>query len=161
MNFDAFFVTPSEIFFMEADSATSGGLPTVFRLAGEAVLQSTSTAFNQSTIAGSSVVTGTGVGTGGNASVFAGLLTDSVCNNPASPISLSYDENNGGTINGGAGPATPITFSGSCVVASNGRAGFTGLGTTAASTRVAAAYLTSPGTGFLDRQRRGRNHRAA
>ena len=149
LNFDAFFVTPSDLFFIEADSSTTTGLPTVFRLAGEAVLQSTGTQFTQSTIAGTSVVSGTGIGTGGNASVFAGLLTDTVCNNPASPISLSYDENNGGTINGGAGGATPLTFSGSCVVASNGRVGFTGLGATAAATRVAAAYLTGPGTGFL------------
>jgi Putative Ig domain len=149
MTFDGFFVTPSEIFFMEADSATSGGLPTVFRLAGEAVLQSTSTAFNQTTLAGTSVVSGTGVGTGGNASVFAGLLADPVCNNAATPPTVSYDENDGGSINGGAGSGTPITFTGTCIIGSNGRVGFTGLGATAASTRIAAAYLTGPGTGFI------------
>jgi Putative Ig domain len=147
LNFDAFFVSPSDLFFIEADSSTTTGLPTVFRLAGEAVLQSTGTAFNQSTMAGTSVASGTGVGTGGNASIFAGLLTDTVCNNSAAPVALSYDENNGGTINGGNG--TPITFSGSCTVASNGRVGFTGFGASAATTRVAAAYLTGPGTGFL------------
>jgi hypothetical protein len=149
LNFDAFFVTPSDVFFIEADSSTTTGLPTVYRLAGEAVLQSTGTQFTQSTITGTSVVTGTGIGTGGNASVFAGLLTDTVCNNPAAPVSLSYDENNGGTINGGAGGGSPISFSGSCVVASIGRVGFTGFGATPAATRIAAAYLTGPGTGFL------------
>ncbi len=149
MTFDAFFVSPSDLFFMEADSATANGAPTVFRLAGEAVLQSTSTQFNQSTLAGTSVVSGTGIGTGGNASVFAGLLTDSVCNNSATPPSISYDENNGGSINGGAGSGTPITFTGGCTIGSNGRVGFTGFGAMAASTRVAAAYLTGPGTGFF------------
>jgi len=147
--FDGFFVTPNDVFFMEADSATTNGLPTVFRLAGEAVLQSTSTTFNQSTLAGTSVVSGTGIGTGGNASVFAGLLSDPVCNNSATPPTISYDENNGGSINGGAGSGTPIAFTGGCVIGSNGRVGFTGLGATAASTRVAAAYLTGPGTGFF------------
>jgi large repetitive protein len=147
LNFDAYFVSPTDVFFIEDDSSTATGLPTVFRLAGEAILQSTGTVFNQATLAGTSVASGTGIGTGGNASIFAGLLTDTVCNNAAAPVSLSYDENNGGAINGGA--STPISFSGACTVASNGRVGFTGLGTTAAATRVAAAYLTGPGTGFL------------
>jgi hypothetical protein len=149
MTFDGFFVTPSDAFFMEADSATTNGLPTVFRLAGEAVLQSTSTAFNQSTLAGTSVASGSGIGTGGNASVFAGLLADPVCNNSATPPTISYDENNGGSINSGAGSGTPIAFTGTCTIGSNGRVGFTGFGANAASTRVAAAYLTGPGTGFF------------
>jgi len=60
---------------------------------------------------------------------------------------LTYDENNAGTINGGA--ATPISFAGTCAITSNGRVSFTGLGSTAAATRVAAAYLTGPAQGFL------------
>jgi hypothetical protein len=146
LNFVFYFVTPSDLYFIEADSSTSTGLPTMYRLAGEAVLQQTSTQFDQSTLAGASVATGTGLGASGNASVFAGLLTSTLCNQNAA-VSLAYDENNGGTINGGA--ATPISFSGTCAITSNGRVSFTGLGTTAAATRVAVAYLTGPGQGFL------------
>jgi Putative Ig domain len=146
VDFDVFFVTPSDLFFMEDDSSMATGLPTVFRLAGEAVLQSTGTQFGESALAGSSVASGTGVGSSGNASVFAGLLTSTACNNVAA-VSLSYDENNGGTIDGGA--AGPIAFSGTCAITSNGRVQFTGLGTSAGTTRVAAGYLTGLGSGFL------------
>jgi hypothetical protein len=146
VNFDVFFVTPSDLFFMEDDSSMTTGLPTVFRLAGEAVLQSTSTQFNESATTGTSVASGTGVGSSGNASIFAGLLTSTLCNNNAA-VSLSYDENSGGTLNGGA--ANPIAFTGTCSITSNGRVQFTGLGSSAGSTRVAAAYLTGPGSGFL------------
>jgi hypothetical protein len=146
LTFDVFFVTTSDLFFIESDSDKTSGLPTVFRLAGEAVLQSTSTTFNQSAMAGTSVASGTGVNSSGNASIFAGLLTSTLCNNIAA-VSLSYDENNGGAINGGA--VNPIAFPGTCSITSNGRVAFSGLGTAAASTRVAAAYLTAPGSGFL------------
>ena len=146
VNFDVFFVTPSDLFFMEDDSSMTTGLPTVFRLAGEAVLQSTSTQFNESATTGTSVASGTGVGSSGNASIFAGLLTSTLCNNNAA-VSLSYDENSGGTLNGGA--ANPIAFTGTCSITSNGRVQFTSLGSSAGSTRVAAAYLTGPGSGFL------------
>jgi putative Ig domain-containing protein len=146
VTFDVFFVTPSDLFFMEDDSSMTTGLPIVFRLAGEAVLQSTSTQFNESATTGTSVASGTGVGSSGNASVFAGLLTSTLCNNNAA-VSLSYDENNGGTLNGGA--ANPIAFSGTCSITSNGRVQFNSLGSSAGSTRVAAAYLTGPGSGFL------------
>lgn len=144
--FDAFLISPSDVFFMEADTDTNTGLPTKFRLAGEAVLQSTSAVFNQSAMSGSSVASGTGLNSTGNASVFAGLLTSTLCNNIAA-VSLSYDENNGGAINGGTG--NPIAFSGTCSITSNGRVAFTGLGSSAANTRVAAAYLTGPASGFL------------
>jgi len=70
---------------------------------------------------------------GSNASVFAGLLTGAT---------FSYDQNSGGT------PSSP-SFTGTDSVANNGRAGFTGLGSTAATTRLAAAYLTGAGQGFL------------
>jgi hypothetical protein len=146
LNFIFYFVTPSDLYFLEADSNTNTGLPTMFRLAGEVVLQQTNTQFGQSALAGASVATGTGLGTSGNASIFAGLLTSTLCNQNAA-VSLVYDENNGGVINGGA--AAPISFSGTCGITSNGRVSFTGLGTTTAATRVAAAYLTGPAQGFL------------
>ncbi len=146
LNFIFYFVTPSDLYFVEADSDMTTGKPTMFRLAGEAILQQTNTQFGQSALAGPSVASGTGIGTGGNASVFAGLLTSTLCNENAA-VDLSYDENNGGTINGGA--AIPISFPGTCAINSNGRVAFTGLGTTTATTRVAAAYLTGPGQGFL------------
>jgi Putative Ig domain len=146
LSFDVFFVTPSDLFFIEADSDTTTGLPTVFRLAGEVVLQSTSATFNQSAMAGTSVASGTGLNSGGNASIFAGLLTSTLCNQNAA-ASLSYDENNGGAIDGGTG--NPIAFTGTCSITSNGRVAFSGLGGAAASTRVVAAYLTGPGSGFL------------
>ncbi len=145
-NFIFYFVTPSDLYFIEADSDTTTGLPTVFRLSGELILQQTNTAFNQSTLAGASVASGTGTGTGGNASIFAGLLTSTLCNQNAA-VNLAYDENNGGTINGGA--AVPISFTGTCAITSNGRVAFTGLGSSAATTRVASAYLTGPAQGFL------------
>lgn len=146
LDFKVFFVTPSDLFFIEGDSDAKTGLPTVFRLAGEAVLQSTNTAFDQSAMSGSSVASGTGVNSNGNASIFAGLLTSTLCNNTA-VAALSYDENNGGTINGGGG--SQIAFNGTCSITSNGRVGFASLGGSAATTRVAAAYLTGPGTGFV------------
>jgi hypothetical protein len=77
----------------------------------------------------------------GNADVFAGLLTATVCNG-STPVTLAYDENSGGTI------ASP-SFSGTCTVNPNGRASFAGLGATAGATRVAVAYLTGPGQGFI------------
>jgi hypothetical protein len=146
LNFIFYFVTPSDLYFIEADSDKNTGLPTVFRLAGEVVLQQTNTEFDQTALAGASVASGTGLGSSGSASVFAGLLTSTLCNQNAA-VDLTYDENNAGTINGGA--ATPISFAGTCAITSNGRVSFTGLGSTAAATRVAAAYLTGPAQGFL------------
>jgi Putative Ig domain len=148
LNFDYFFVTPSDIYFIETDSNTKTLLPAGFlRLSGEMILQQTGAAFNTTTLQGVSVASGTGIGSGGNASVFAGLLTSTLCNDSAA-VSLTYDENNGGAINGGG--ASPISFAGgTCAITATGRVGFTGLGASAAQTRVAAAYLTGPGQGFL------------
>ena len=116
LDFKVFFVTPSDIFFIEGDSDTNTGLPTMMRLAGEAVLQSTNTQFNQTVMTGSSVASGTGLDSTGNASVFAGLLAASQCDNNT-PLSFTYDENDGGTL-----AARP--FSGTCSITSNGRAQF-------------------------------------
>lgn len=141
LNFVYYFVSPSDLFLVEVDSTPKGnGTPTEFRLAGEMILQQPTTAFNSSILAGVSVASGSGV-SGANADVFAGLLTATVCNG-STAVMLAYDENSGGTI------ASP-SFSGTCTVSPNGRASFTGLGATAAATRVAAAYLTGPGQGFI------------
>ncbi|MGA8768600.1 MAG: Ig domain-containing protein [Candidatus Acidiferrales bacterium] len=147
LNFIFYFVTPSDLYFIEADRDTNGA-PTMFRLSGEVVLQQTSTVFDQTVMQGVSVASGTGVDASGNASVFAGLLTSTLCNQNAA-VSLIYDENDGGTINGGAVPPISFTAGTSCAITANGRVSFTGLGTTAAQTRVAVAYLTGPAQGFL------------
>ncbi len=146
LNFIFYFVTPSDLFFVEADSDAKTGLPTMFRLAGEMILQQPSAVFDQNAMQGASVASGTGVGSSGNASVFAGLLTSTLCDQNAA-VTLAYDENNGGTINGGAAP--PISVSGTCAINTNGRVSYTDARITAAQTRVAAAYLTGPGQGFL------------
>jgi hypothetical protein len=136
-----YFVSPSDLYLVEVDSSPQGnGAPTEFRLAGEMILQQPTTAFNSSVLEGVSVASGSGVN-GANADVFAGLLTATACNGSAA-VTLAYDENNGGTI------ASP-SFSGTCTVNPNGRASFTGLGATAGATRVAVAYLTGPGQGFI------------
>jgi hypothetical protein len=147
LNFAFYFVTPSDLFLIEADSDNNGA-PKLFRLSGEVLLQQTSTVFNQNAMSGVSVASGTGVDAGGNASIFAGLLTATLCNQNA-PLSFSYDQNDGGTINGGGVPPISFTTGTSCQIDANGRVAFTGLGTTAATTRVATAYLTGPAQGFL------------
>jgi hypothetical protein len=139
LSFFFFFVSPADLFFIETDADTNFK-PTKYRLSGEMILQQSTATFGPTSLAGASVATGTGLD-GSNASVFAGLLTSTVCNGIA-PVTLAYDENDGGTI------STP-SFSGTCTVSSNGRASFTGLGSSASQTRAAAAYLTGPGQGFL------------
>jgi hypothetical protein len=141
LNFVYYFVSPSDLYLVEVDSSPQGnGAPTEFRLAGEMILQQPTTSFSSSILQGVSVASGSGT-SGSNADVFAGLLTATVCNG-STAVTLAYDENNGGAI------ASP-SFSGACTVSPNGRARFTGLGATAAAARVAVAYLTGPGQGFI------------
>ncbi len=141
LNFVYYFVSPSDLYLVEVDSSPQGnGTPTEFRLAGEMILQQPTASFNSSILQGVSVASGSGV-SGANADVFAGLLTATVCNG-STAVTLAYDENNGGAI------ASP-SFSGTCTVNPNGHASFTGLGATAGATRVAVAYLTGPGQGFI------------
>jgi hypothetical protein len=131
LTFDFFFVSSSEIFFIETDAATaSNALP---RLSGEMRLQNTSTQFNNTVLQGSGVVTGTGLA-GANSTVFGGLLASTLGNGSAT---LSYTQNDAGTV-------TTNSSSGSYEVQSNGRVSFTGLGS-----RLAAAYLTGPNQGFI------------
>jgi hypothetical protein len=131
LTFDFFFVSPSEIFFVETDAATT--LNPFPRLSGEMLLQNTSTQFTNTVLQGSGVVSGTGLA-GSNSTVFAGLLASTLGNGSAT---FSYTQNDAGTV-------TTNSFSGSYSVLQNGRVGFTGLGP-----RLAAAYLTGPNQGFI------------
>ncbi len=142
LTFITYFVSSSDLYFMEDDLSTTT-FPNPPRLSGELVLQNPATVFDQAVLGGTSVATGTGVD-GTNASVFGGLLTSTLCDGNA-PVSLAADENDGGTTN------TSESFSGTCTVAPNGHATFslTGAGNPAPAPRMAAAYLTEPGSGFL------------
>ncbi|HKV05809.1 MAG TPA: putative Ig domain-containing protein [Candidatus Acidoferrales bacterium] len=143
LNFVFAFISSSDLIFIESDSSTTTTKPTNFQLAGEMILQQPTIRFNQNALPGVSVATGTGINSNGNASVFAGLMTAPVCDGQTA-LTLTSDENSGGTL------ATP-SFSGTCTITSNGRVNFalTGNGNPAPSLRIAAAYLTGPGQGFL------------
>src|ERR1700678_1545724 len=137
LTFTFYFASSNDILFAEIDTATTTNpLP---RLSGEMFLQNTTTQFNQSVLQGAGVVTGTGLaGTGlagSNSTVFAGLLASPSGDGSAS---LSYDQNDGGTI------SLQNSLSGTYQVLQNGRVGFTNLGN-----RLAAAYLTGPNQGFI------------
>ena len=140
LTFVFYFVSSSDLYVVEIDSATGTGLPTEFRLAGEMILQNPSTTFGNSALQGASVATGTAVNAS-NSDIFGGLLASTACDGHAA-ATLSYDENN-------AGAVTAPSFSGTCTINSSGRAVFTGLGPSAATTHLAVAYLTGPGAGFL------------
>jgi Putative Ig domain len=134
LTFDCYFVSPTDIYFVEIDSPTTTSATVYYLLSGEMIGQQSGYQFQNTSLIGASVATGTGVNT--NTSVLAGLLT-ATSNVSAS---LSYDENNGGTL------AAP-SFAGGYTIGSNGRVAFTWAGTT--TPRVAVAYLTGPGQGFL------------
>jgi hypothetical protein len=135
LQFAFYFVSSSDVFFIETDVPTiTDQFP---RLAGEGILQQTGATFGATSFAGESVITGTGLN-GNNSSVMAGLLTAAACDGATADASLAYDQNAGGTISSAAPAAS------SCVVASNGRATFANL-----DPRLGVAYLTGPGQGFL------------
>lgn len=134
LQFAMYFVSLSDIFFVELDSSGTTQSPIFYRLSGEMIGQSSGVAFANTSLVGTSVATASAVNAG-NASVFAGLLSSST----AGTASLAYDENNGGTIT-----SPSPSFSGAYLVATNGRVVFTNLGS-----RAAVAYLTGPGQGFL------------
>jgi len=130
-----YFVSPSDIFLIAVDPTDA----THPRLAGEMILQQTSTVFDATALHGTSVVTGSGLD-GSNASVLAGLLTGMTTPGGINEANSTYDQNDGGTVtasNAAAGTyaADPST---------NGRIAFTGLGA-----RFAAAYLTGQNQGIL------------
>lgn len=135
LTFECYFVSPTDAFFVEIDSPSTTSATVYFLLSGEMTAQQSSYQFGDTSLAGTSIATGTGVN-GSNTSVLLGSLT-SPGNGSAS---LNYDENNGGTL------ATPA-FTGNYSIGSNGRVAFTWTGTT--TPRVAVAYLTGPGQGFL------------
>lgn len=145
LNFVFYFVSPSDLYFVECDNTSttapcSTGTPSKFRMAGEMLLQNPATNFNSTVLQGSSVTSGIGANSGAS-DVFAGLLTSTICDGHTA-VTLNYDENNGGTI-------TSPSFPGTCLVDPSGHATFAGLGSAPAATRVAAAYLTGPGQGYV------------
>lgn len=151
INFTYYFVSPGDIFFQQTDTISSTNpLP---RLNGEMILQPPSQKFDNTVLKGASVASGTGVTSSGNAgvygngtaNVFAGLLSSQ---NGDGTVALSYDENNGGTIT----PPPTQPLSGTYTVATNGRVTFcwqSGSPCANLGSRVAVAYLTGPGQGFL------------
>jgi Putative Ig domain len=139
LTFIFYFVSSNDLYFMEDDSSTTT-FPNPPRLSGEMILQNTNTTFNSAVMGGTSVATGTGVD-GSNASVFGGLLTATFCDGDAA-VSLAADENDAGTV------TTSEALSGTCTVTTTGRATFTLSGGSGAA-RLANAYLTGAGSGFL------------
>jgi hypothetical protein len=132
IQFVFYFVSDSDIFWIEIDQSTTTEVPIFYRLSGEMIAQPSTGAFGGTSLIGTSVATGSALNSN-NASVLAGLLTSGT----AGTATFSYDENNGGTIDS---PSNAGTY----VVATNGRVTFTGLGS-----RAAVAYLTGPGQGLL------------
>jgi hypothetical protein len=125
-----FFVSANDIFLMAVDPTDA----THPRLGGELMLQQTTTVFDATALNGVSVVTASGLD-GSNATVLAGLLTG----DGTSGASVSYDQNDGGTVSlGNTATGTYIADP-----STNGRIAFTGLGP-----RFAAAYLTAPNQGI-------------
>ncbi len=126
-----YFVSPTDIFLMAIDPTDA----THPRLGGELFLQQPGTAFDATVLSGISVATSSGLD-GSNATVLAGLLTGDGTN----VASVSYDQNDGGTV------TANNTATGTYIAdpSTNGRMAFTGLGA-----RFAAAYLTAPNQGLL------------
>jgi hypothetical protein len=143
LNFAFYFVSAKDVFMIASDPTDA----THPRLSGEFILQDPAIQFSKSSLAGTSVVSGTGLD-GTTADVMAGLLTGTIAPNGSTSATLSYDENDGGAISNSAFPclecATP-TYS----VGTNGRATFSNFSPPAGTSRLAAAYLTGPGTGFF------------
>lgn len=145
LNFAYFFVSASDLYFIEIDANTSTGKPTNYRLSGEMILQQTAVTFDQTSLAGASVATATGVDSSGNAVVGAGLLTSTSCDGKTLNT-LAYDQNDAGTI-------ATAPLSETCTVAPNGRVAFTWTQSAppipTQAPPFAAAYLTGIGQGFL------------
>lgn len=143
-----YFVSPKDLFFVSVDSKQSPQPP---RLSGEMILQEpvdgngNAQPFGAASLGGATginVATGTGT-TGAGASAFGGLLSSTLCDGN-SPVTLTYDQNEAGAFTGGiAGPAAV------CTIGTNGRVAFTAPGGGALQSRVAVAYLTGLGRGFL------------
>ncbi|MGH9691573.1 MAG: hypothetical protein ACRD4C_10910, partial [Candidatus Acidiferrales bacterium] len=134
LTFAFYFVSQSDVYFVETDSPTTTTQSVYYRLSGEMILQQSAYQFTNSSLAGTTVVTGTGL-SGNNASVLAGLITSSLGDDTANFV---FDTNSGGTI---TSQLTPL--SGTYAVGNNGRVVFTSF------PNLAVAYLTGPGQGFI------------
>lgn len=147
LQFEFVFVSQSDLFFIETDANTNAAnAPTLYRLSGEMILQPPSTTFGPNSLSGASVTTTSGVDGSGNAIVSAGLLSSTACDG-STQNTLSWDQNDGGTI---ASVSLPET----CTVNSNtGRVTFNWLQPAPPAAAVtppfAAAYLVGPGEGFV------------
>jgi large repetitive protein len=131
LNFAGYFVSPTDLFFVEADT-TDATHPII---GGEMVLQQPSVVFDNMAMSGGSVVSGTGFNR--NATAFVGLLTSD--SNGSGQV--AFNQNAGGTITQGSGVA------GTYLVTPSGRVEFTNFG--ALGPRMAAGYLTGTNEGFL------------
>jgi hypothetical protein len=131
LNYAFYMISPSDVLFVELDPF--GSTNTNPMTGGEAILQ-TQASFDATSVNGSGIVTATGVGPSGKASVIAGLLTG----NGANGISATTDANDGGTV------STNVSASGTYAPAANGRFVLTGLGP-----QLAVLYLTGPNQGFV------------
>jgi len=135
-NYTFFFVSNSDIFFMNVDPMDSSHP----RFAGEMLLQQPNQIFNAAALNGASVVSGSGVNFSGNnvgSTAMVGLFTP----NGLGSGGFSYDQNSSGTITTSSANAFP---NGSYSVNTNGRASFLNLGP-----RLTSAYLTAQNTGFF------------
>ncbi|MGH9772041.1 MAG: putative Ig domain-containing protein, partial [Candidatus Acidiferrales bacterium] len=134
LTFAFYFVSQSDVYFVETDSPTTTTQSVYYRLSGEMILQQSAYQFTNSSLAGTTVVTGTGL-SGNNASVLAGLITSSLGDDTANFV---FDTNSGGTITSQLMP-----LSGTYAVGNNGRVVFTSF------PNLAVAYLTGGGQGFI------------
>ena len=143
LNFAFYFVSAKDVFLVASDPTDA----THPRLSGEFILQNPAVQFSKSSLAGASVVSGTGLD-GTTSDVVAGLFTGTINPDGSTSATFSYDENDGGAISNSAFPclecATP-TYS----VATNGRATFSNFAPVGGTAKLAAAYLTGQGTGFV------------
>jgi len=134
LRFAFYFVSQSDVYFVETDSPTTTTQSVYYRLSGEMILHQSAYQFTNASLAGTTVVTGTGV-SGSDESVLAGLVTSSAGDGTANFV---FDTNSGGTI---TSQLTPLQ--GTYAVGNNGRVVFTSFPT------LAVAYLTGPGQGFI------------
>ncbi len=143
LDYAFYFVSSSDLFFVSIDPIDA----THPLLSGEFIQQQPSVRFSNATLAGVSVVSGTGLD-GSNSSVLAGLLTGTINPNGSTSATFTYDQNDGGSIASLSFPCLGCAIP-NFSVATNGRATFSNLASPSGQPRLAVAYLTGPGTGFI------------
>jgi Putative Ig domain len=129
LNYIFYMASPSDILVAGIDTLGASSPMT----SGELILQ-TQQSFDATSLNSPAVVTLSGVGAGGKASVLAGLLAG----NGANGVSVGFDANDGGTI------TTAGSASGTYTPATNGRFVLAGLGN-----QLSVLYLVSPNQGFV------------